>query len=104
MRVRQGGVTSRRIGTETILLDLETSRYMTINKSGTILLRMLREDRDRAELVAAVENQFDVPREIATKDVDAFLALLDSVGLLERRLVLHPRSWRGASGAQASSA
>src|SRR3954447_26819017 len=68
MRVRQGGVTSRQIGSETILLDFESSQYLTVNGTGTVLLRMLSEDRERGELVAAICEEYDVESDVAERD------------------------------------
>lgn len=83
MRVRQQGVSSRQIGPETILLDFESSNYLRLNETGTLLYRLLGEGRQRDDLVTAMLEEYDVDAETATADVDAFLAELGGSGLLE---------------------
>jgi hypothetical protein len=84
MRLRGDGLLSRAIGGEVMVLDLESSRYVTVNGSGALLYELLRtEDRGRDELVRALLDEFDVDEAQAAQDVDAFIAQLEDAGLLE---------------------
>lgn len=82
MRLRDSGLSSRTVGGEVVVLDIESSRYLTISGSGVLLFELLREEHDRDELVAAVLATFEVDEDTACRDVDAFIADLSDAGLL----------------------
>jgi hypothetical protein len=82
MRLRADGLTWRELDGETVLLDLVASTYMTANGTGSFLLKQLVDERTREELVAAVVDEYDVPRERAEADTDAFVRVLQDKGLL----------------------
>lgn len=82
MRLRDNGLSSRKVGGEVVVLDLDSSRYLTISGSGVLLFELLREEHDRDELVAAVLATFEVDEDTARLDVDAFIADLSDAGLL----------------------
>jgi Coenzyme PQQ synthesis protein D (PqqD) len=83
MRLRAKGLTWQEFDGELVVLDLEASTYLTTNGSGALLMKLLAQDRTRAELVNAVVEQYDVTPEQAGSDVDAFIAALSTKGLLE---------------------
>lgn len=56
--------------------------YLTISGCGTFLFELLREERERHELVAAVLATFEIDEDTAGKDVDAFVRELSDAGLL----------------------
>lgn len=84
MRIRDSGLSIRKVGNEVVILDLDSSRYLTISGSGVLLYELLHEERDRDELVAALLATFEVDEDTARLDVDAFIADLSSAGLLSR--------------------
>ncbi|MDQ1527525.1 MAG: hypothetical protein QOG18_2138 [Microbacteriaceae bacterium] len=84
MHLRDSGLSSRAVGGEVVVLDLENSRYLTISGSGVLLFELLREEHDRDELVAALLTTFEVDEDTARRDVDAFIADLSDAGLLSR--------------------
>lgn len=84
LRLRDGGVDWKVLEGETVVLDLEGSRYFSINTTGTLLWPLLAEGATRAQLVEAVTARWKVPATDARRDVDAFCAELDAAGLLER--------------------
>lgn len=57
---------------------------INLNGTGEILFRMLQNETDEETLVSALTSKFDVSREVAEKDVKAYLASLDKAGLLEK--------------------
>ncbi len=65
-----------------MILDLDSSRYLTISGSGVLLFELLREEHDRDELVAALLAAFEVDEDTARLDVDAFISDLSDAGLL----------------------
>jgi hypothetical protein len=82
MHLRDSGLSSREVGGEVVVLDLENSRYLTISGSGVLLFELLREEHDHDELVAALLSAFEVDEDTARRDVDAFIADLSDAGLL----------------------
>jgi hypothetical protein len=83
IRIRTRGVSSRRIGPDTLLLDFQTSRYLRLNGTGTMLYRLLGEGRSRDELVTAMVVEYDIETTTAANDVDDFLGMLQHAGLIE---------------------
>jgi hypothetical protein len=82
MRLRSDGLTWREVDGETVLLDLESSIYLTTNRTGTFLLRQLTEERSRPDLIAALTAEYGVDEERAGGDVDMFVDMLEARHLL----------------------
>lgn len=84
MRLRTEGVSTRTVGDETIVLDLETSRYLTVSGVGVRLLELLSDGRDVPvdELVTTVTDEYEVDGATARRDIEGFGERLASVGLL----------------------
>ena len=68
---------------ETVLLDLQSSTYMVVNPTGTVVFPALVDGATRDQLLEVVLDAFDVGAERAGADLDAFLADLAERGLLE---------------------
>lgn len=83
MRLRAESLVWREIDGEAVLLDLAASTYLTVNRTGTLLVRLLVEERRREDLVDALVGAYDLTEEAASTDVDAFLEQL-----AERSLVV----------------
>lgn len=83
MRLRQSGLACREIDGEMVVLDLDSSTYLTTNRTGGTLLRLLAEERTTEDLTAALVQEFGVPRSTAAADVETFLGTLRDKGLLE---------------------
>ncbi len=57
---------------------------ITLNETGAFLWKALTDGcADKNELVGKLLGEYDVPRTLAEKDVDAFVAKLSEAGLLE---------------------
>lgn len=82
MRLRDDGLVLRDIDGETILLDLVGSAYFASNRTGTFLLRLLKDEQDRESLIAALADEFELGVDRATADTDAFLTTLRHQSLL----------------------
>lgn len=83
MRLRNSGLLSRVVGVEIMVLDLETSQYVMVKGSGTLLYKLLKTDQERGDLVRALLDTYDVDEARAVADVDDFVRRLDDAGLLE---------------------
>jgi hypothetical protein len=85
LRLRGSGLDWRVLEDETVVLDLDRSRYIAINRAGSALWRMLADGATRGQLVAALTRECDVEEPEATRDIDAFCARLAAEGLLDCR-------------------
>lgn len=83
MKLRANDLTWREIDGDLVILDLQSSTYLTTNASGTVLMKQLTEDRTNAELVQAMVDAFGISESQAEEDVRTFLDALDRSGLLE---------------------
>lgn len=66
-----------------VLLDLERSAYLATNPAATLLWHRLDEGATEGQLVDALVDEYEIPRERAATDVDAFLADCRRRDLLE---------------------
>lgn len=78
------GVSWRRVGDDIVVLNLETSRYLSLNGSAGLLWEALdKEAKTVEELVELLVAEFqDVERSRAKADVESFLHSCESHGLL----------------------
>ena len=63
--------------------SVDFNGMLTLNSSGALLWQALEQGGDRDALADALTGQYDVSREEALEDVDAFLAKLRETGCLE---------------------
>lgn len=68
---------------EIVALDLDSSNYLATNPSGALLWDALARGATREELVSKLVKTFGIDPEVASADVDAFVAQLSDGGLLE---------------------
>lgn len=84
IKVREGAVAWQEIDGEAILLDLENSAYLGLNGAATVLWPEIVNGARRDDLVATLQDHFDISRDRAATDVDQFLASCANRNLLER--------------------
>jgi hypothetical protein len=82
LRINSPDVTWQELGDEVVVLDLATSRYLSLNATAAQLWRRIADGADTDELVGAVVEEFEVPREQAHEDVTAFVGRCRELGLL----------------------
>lgn len=83
MRLRADGLATRTLGDEIVVLDLRSSRYLSVTGVGVDIVSMLSEDRTEDEVVSALLDRYDVEENVLRKDASSFLAQLRAAGLLE---------------------
>jgi Coenzyme PQQ synthesis protein D (PqqD) len=83
LRLRAGAVEWREVEGEVVAVDLRSSSYMAVNKSGAILWPALVEGATQDELVERLVGSFGVEREVAAGDVQQFIEALRENDLLE---------------------
>lgn len=83
-RLRQTGLTWRAIDDEVVILDVEKSTYLSVNRAGATLWKTLASSSaTRDELAASLRDAFDLSAETSREDVDAFVDTLLEAGLVE---------------------
>lgn len=83
IKLKAGASAWRRIEEETILLDLQSSQYLGVNSSGSVLWPAIAEGTTRDELAAILAQEFDLTPARAAADVDAFISACRARDLLE---------------------
>jgi len=75
---------ARKVGGETVLLDLESGTYFGLNAVGSFIWALIeKEPRSLASLAEAVAADFDVTRDEALRDITALAQSLAEHGLLK---------------------
>ena len=82
MRLRTEGITWQEIDGELVILDLQSSMYLTTNGSGAFLAKLLIEERTEQELATALAKEFDIADDVAAADTADFLEQLADKKLL----------------------
>ena len=82
-RVRADAVEWRELDGEIVALDLRTSTYLAVNRTGAVLWPALTAGASHTDLVDLVVDAFPVARPTAEQGVDAFLDELRRQDLLE---------------------
>lgn len=77
-------VLSRTVGTETILLNLETSTYHSLNAVGGRFWSLILEGNDFQRALATLEAEYDVPSGQLESDLRALCAELEGLSLLKK--------------------
>jgi hypothetical protein len=83
MRLRSSELSARALGGETIVLDLATSRYLSITGVGSRIFELLSEERSVDELVATIVAEYEVEAPDARRDIERFLVDLRTADLLQ---------------------
>lgn len=83
LKLREGAVAWQEIDGETVLLDLEHSRYLGVNAAGTLMWRALAAGTTRGELIAQLQQEFGITGVQACRDADSFIADCSDRNLLQ---------------------
>ncbi len=83
VRLRSDELSVRALGDEVVLLDLRSSRYLSVTGVGVDIVGLLAEDRDEDRIVETLLEHYDVPEDVLRADTRAFLSELRAGGLLE---------------------
>lgn len=63
--------------------DVNFSGMLTLNDTGVFFWNLLKKNTTKEAMLEAVLKEYDVDREIASADIDEFLAKLNEKGILE---------------------
>jgi Coenzyme PQQ synthesis protein D (PqqD) len=88
--VRSQSVVSRRVAGETLIVPVrgkvgDLASIYSFNQTGSLIWQSMESPKTLAELIAAVQHEYDVAYEQAARDVKQFLEDTQSAGLVEVR-------------------
>ena len=75
-------VMSREVAGETVLVDLSTELYFSLNSTGALIWSKLESGLDQDEIAEALVDRFGIGHDTAAADVDRLCYELVEAGLL----------------------
>ena len=82
LRLDESTISWRETDDGIVVLNLATSRYLTVNDTGKALWELLLRGATRAQLTARLVETFDIDGDVARIDVGDFLDQLAATGVL----------------------
>lgn len=76
-------VLSRTVGTETILFDLQSSSYHSLNEVGGRFWKLVKEDKEIEQILSTLIDEFEVDRPKLEADISSLASQLLELGLLQ---------------------
>lgn len=83
LRLKVGSLDWVQTSEEMVILDGRAEAYFTTNPTGTLLWSALQEGTTREELIDLLRETFDIDRTRAESDVEAYLAQLNDLNMLD---------------------
>ena len=82
MRRRRQDLVVREVGTDTLVLDLESERIHQLNPTASFIWHHCDVASSPAEIAASLAFEFDVAQDIAIQDVQRALEMLGALKLI----------------------
>jgi hypothetical protein len=82
--VRSSAVIARGLRDQTLLMDMESERYLTLDAVASQIWSMLDGTQSVADITATIVDEYDAPAPTVRADVDALLAELLELRLAHR--------------------
>ncbi len=70
---------------ETVLLNLKSGKYYSLNRVGGVIWELLQTPRTLSQIVDALQHRFDVDRARCENDVKEVIESLSDAGFIEIR-------------------
>ena len=87
MKIKNGFISRQVAGSNIVVATGEQSKkfngVIKLNESGLVLWNKLASGADKAALVSALLDEYDITAEIAENDVDKFVGALRDAGAIE---------------------
>jgi hypothetical protein len=83
VRLKADAIEWREVEGEIVALDLDSSEYLAVNRTGTVIWPLLVDGSTREELAAELAGRYEIDKAAAERDVDQFLSALSERGLLD---------------------
>lgn len=80
--IQNDALTWREIDGEIVILDLQASKYLSLNGTGAMLWTALADGADDDQLIAMLTDRFEIDAGTAENDVTAFLRRCADLGLV----------------------
>jgi len=77
-------VLASRVGSDLVLLDVESGRYFGLDEIGTVIFELIREGRSLGDVHAELVRAYDCDPQTLWTDLDEFSRQMLSLGLLRR--------------------
>ncbi len=65
------------------LFKANTGESFTVNETGLLILKNLKEGKSEDEIIDLLTEEYDVEKEMAQRDFDEFLTLLKNLDLVD---------------------
>jgi PqqD family protein of HPr-rel-A system len=75
------------INDEGFIFDPETGNSFTVNETGLLVIKLLKEGKSEEEIVSALKEEYEVSEEEARRDLLDFIEQLRVFGILEGKNV-----------------
>ena len=75
------------INEEGFIFDPETGNSYTVNRTGFLIIKLLKEGKDEEEILKVLTENFEVTEEEARRDLMDFMEQLKIYGFLEEQNV-----------------
>lgn len=72
------------VGDETLMMHVESGRFMSLNETASVLWKRLETPASRGDLAHALVASFEVSPEVAQSDVAAFIEAAVKEGAIEQ--------------------
>ena len=82
MKLRTDDLAWENVDDEIIVLDSRASRYYRLKGSGALLWTMLDDGATKADLISRLLVSYSIDEDVATNDVDTFIADLERQKLI----------------------
>jgi hypothetical protein len=82
--VRSGAVIARGLRDQTLLMDMDSERYLSLDPIASQIWGMLDGSTSLAHITATIVEEYDAPAETVRADVDSLVADLLELGLVHR--------------------
>lgn len=71
--VRSQDLIATELDDDTVMMSIETGAYYGLSGSGTLIWELLEVPRTKAEVIAALQERYDVSLDALQADVEAFI-------------------------------
>ena len=76
-------VFAQEVDGEMVLLDMQSENYFRLDEVGTVIWQAMQENANLSDVLAFLQDQYDINEEILKKDLLMFISSLDKSGLVK---------------------
>ncbi len=82
-KINKDDVTSRAIGDEEVVLNLENGFYYSLNEVGRGVWQLMNDGKTLGEIVKTLKETYQIPEARLEKDIDEIVQDLEKEGLIK---------------------